>query len=281
MISQLKVPTSPSDMTPELTGSAGQCTPADMIAFLTSLPSVSRPVISKWFRQNPAIETKQDSSPVTIADQSVECDLRAAIAARFPDDMIMGEEFASTGNQDSAYRWIIDPIDGTKSFIAGAPLFGTLVSLVKDGIPIIGIIDMPVLNERWVGCLDRPTLFNGKNVQVRSCTDIREAWLYATSPHMFQGDDFNAFERVREQVNCTLYGTDCYAYGLLANGTCDLVIEADMGIYDFCALVPIIIGAGGFMVDWQGEPLGLQSDGRVIAAGGQDLLETARNLLEK
>ena len=96
-------------MTPELTGSAAQCTPADMIAFLAGLPLVSRPVISKWFRQNPAIATKQDSSPVTIADQSVERDLRAAIAARFPDDMIMGEEFASTGNQDSAYRWIIHP----------------------------------------------------------------------------------------------------------------------------------------------------------------------------
>jgi len=132
-------------MTPKLTGSAGQCTPADMIVFLAGLPLVSRPVISKWFRQNPAIETKQDSSPVTIADQSVERGLRAAIAARFPDDMIMGEEFASTGNQDSAYRWIIDPIDGTKAFISGKPVFGTLVGLLHHNLPVAGLVDMPVL----------------------------------------------------------------------------------------------------------------------------------------
>ena len=138
-------------MTPELTGSAGQCTPADMIAFLAGLPLVSRPVISKWFRQNPAIETKQDSSPVTIADQSVERDLRAAIAARFPDDMIMGEEFASTGNQDSAYRWIIDPIDGTKAFISGKPAFGTLVGLLHHNLPVAGLVDMPVFAECYIG----------------------------------------------------------------------------------------------------------------------------------
>ena len=237
-------------------------------------------ITTSYFRKQPKTFIKEDLTPVTKADREAEHAMRALIEKNFPNHGIIGEEFKDR-NVDAKYIWTLDPIDGTKSFVAGAPLFGTLVSLLKDGFPIIGIIDMPVLNERWVGCHDRPTLFNGKKVQVRPCSDIKEAWLYATSPHMFPGDDFRAFERVRKQVYCTLYGTDCYAYGLLANGTCDLVIEASMGIYDFCALVPIIIGAGGFMVDWQGEPLSIESDGRVIAAGEHALLETALNILNK
>ena len=237
-------------------------------------------ITMSYFRKHPKAITKEDQTPVTIADREAEQAMRAMIEKTFPDHGILGEEFKDK-NVDAKYVWALDPIDGTKSFITGMPLFGTLVSLLEDGFPIIGIIDMPALNERWVGCKGRSTLFNGKSVQVRPCEDIREAWLYATSPHMFLGDDFVAFERVRKQTHCTLYGTDCYAYGLLANGSCDLVIEASMGIYDFCALVPIITGAGGYMVDWQGEPLCLKSDGRVIAAGGQAIVKTVCNLLDK
>ena len=237
-------------------------------------------ITMSYFRKHLKAITKEDQTPVTVADREAEQAMRALIEETFPDHGILGEEFKDK-NVDAKYVWALDPIDGTKSFITGAPLFGTLVSLLKDGFTIIGIIDMPALNERWVGCEGRPTLYNGKSVQVRQCKEIREAWLYATSPHMFLSDDFAAFERVREKTYCTLYGTDCYAYGLLANGSCDLVIEASMGIYDFCALVPIVIGAGGYMVDWKGEPLGLKSDGRVIAAGEQALVKTVRNLLDK
>jgi inositol-phosphate phosphatase/L-galactose 1-phosphate phosphatase/histidinol-phosphatase len=233
-----------------------------------------------YFRKHLKATAKEDLTPVTIADREAEQAMRALIEETYPDHGILGEEFEDK-NIDAKYVWALDPIDGTKSFITGSPLFGTLVSLLKDGYPIIGIINMPALKERWVGCEGKLTSFNGKSVRVRPCKDISEAWLYATSPHMFLGDDFTAFERVRKQVYCTLYGTDCYAYGLLANGTCDLIVEASMGIYDFCALVPIINGAGGYMVDWHGKPLGLKSDGRVIAAGGLALVETVRSLLDR
>jgi len=237
-------------------------------------------IIMSYFREPLQAITKEDLTPVTIADREAEQAMRTLIEETFPNHGILGEEFENN-NIDAQYVWALDPIDGTKSFITGTPLFGTLVSLLKDGLPVIGIINMPALNERWVGCEGSPTLFNGKSVQARPCSGIGDAWLYATSPHMFLGDDFTAFERVRKQAHSTLYGTDCYAYGLLANGGCDLVIESSMGIYDFCALVPIINGAGGYMVDWQGKRLGLQSDGRVVAASERALAKKVCDLLDR
>ena len=244
------------------------------------LADTARTIVMSYFRKPLQTIDKEDLTPITIADRETEQAMRALIEETFPDHGILGEEFENK-NIDAHYVWALDPIDGTKSFITGTPLFGTLVSLLKDGLPVIGIIDMPALNERWIGCEGSPTLFNGESVRVRPCSGIGDAWLYATSPHMFPGEDFTAFERVRKQAHCTLYGTDCYAYGLLANGGCDLVVEATMGIYDFCALVPVVTGAGGYMADWQGKPLGLQSDGRVIAAGDRALAETVRNLLDR
>ncbi len=250
------------------------------IELAKKLADTASAITLPYFRQNPEAFTKKDLTPVTIADREAEKAMRTLIEKTFPKHGIIGEEFEDK-NINAKYVWALDPIDGTRSFVAGMPLFGTLVSLLKDGYPIIGIIDMPALNERWVGCEGKTTLFNDRSVQVRSCKNIGEAWLYATSPQMFIEDDFKAFERVRKKTYCTLYGIDCYAYGLLANGTCDLVVEANMGIYDFCALVPIIIGAGGCMVDWQGKPLSMQSDGRVIAACGQALAEEVRILMNR
>lgn len=248
------------------------------IEFAKRLADTASIITLSYFRKHPKAFTKKDLTPVTIADREAEKAMRALIKKTFPDHGILGEEFKNENNR-AKYVWTLDPIDGTKSFINGMPLFGTLVSLLKDGSPIIGIIDMPALNERWVGCEGQPTLFNGKSVQVRSCVNIDEAWLYSTSPHMFSENDFQAFEKVRKKTFCTLYGIDCYAYGLLANGNCDLVIEANMGVYDFCALAPIVIGAGGYISDWQGKPLGIQSDGRVIAANDQALADKVCILL--
>jgi inositol-phosphate phosphatase/L-galactose 1-phosphate phosphatase/histidinol-phosphatase len=243
------------------------------------LADTARTIVMSYFREPLQAIAKEDLTPVTIADRETEQAMRALIEETFPGHGILGEEFEDK-NIDAQYVWALDPIDGTKSFIAGNPLFGTLIALLKDGLPVLGIIDMPALNERWVGCHGRPTSFNGQDVNVRACPDIAEAWLYATSPHMFPGDDFTAFETVRKQAHGVLYGIDCYAYGLLANGTCDLVVEATMGIYDICALVPVVTGAGGSMTDWQGKPLGLQSDGRVIAAGDEALAKSVRGLLD-
>jgi len=242
------------------------------------LADCARASVLSYFRKPLEIDTKKDESPVTIADRETEKAMRALIEDTFPDHGILGEEFGAV-RTDAEYVWTLDPIDGTKSFITGSPLFGTLIALLKEGKPVIGIIDMPALTERWIGCTGHPTTFNGQNVRVRPCANINDAWLYATSPHMFKEGDFQAFEEVRKQSHCTLYGTDCYAYGLLANGACDLVIEATMGVYDFCALVPVVTGAGGTMTDWLGRPLGLASDGRVIAAGDKAIAEAAMALL--
>lgn len=243
------------------------------------LADTTGPLILSHFRQQISFDAKADTTPVTIADRCAEKKMRDLIAAQFPNHGVIGEEFGPT-NPDAEFVWVLDPIDGTKSFITGSPLFGTLIALLKDGKPVIGLIEMPALKERWVGCEGQPTTFNGTPVRTRSCEDISTAWLYSTSPQMFKGDDFPAFERVRKQTWCTLYGADCYSYGLLANGSCDLIVEAQMGPHDFCALIPVITGAGGVVCDWQGNPLGLHSDGRVLAAGDATLAEAARKLLE-
>lgn len=239
----------------------------------------ARTSVLSYFRKPLNIDTKSDESPVTIADRETEALMRAMIKDTFPDHGILGEEFGSE-RTDAQYVWALDPIDGTKSFITGSPLFGTLIALLKDGRPIIGIIDIPALDERWMAGPDQPTTFNGQPVHVRPCASLADAWLYATSPQMFPGDDFLTFEKVRQQASSTLYGIDCYAYGLLANGWCDLIVEATMGIYDYCALVPVITGAGGHMTDWQGRPLGLHSDGRIVAGGDTATHQAAIALLE-
>jgi histidinol phosphatase-like enzyme (inositol monophosphatase family) len=234
------------------------------------MAAAARGVILPHFRAPMDVETKADATPVTIADRETEAALRKMIAGKFPDHGIVGEE-EGADRADASYVWVLDPIDGTRRFITGNPLFGTLIALLRDGRPILGVIDMPVLGERWIGAAGRPSLFSdrrgSREARVRDCAALGDAKLYATSPHMFLGDDFPAFERVRQASGTVLYGGECYAYGLLASGFVDLVIEADMGIYDYLAHVPIIAGAGGIMSDWQGAPLGLASGGQVIAAG--------------
>lgn len=283
MISKLKVPTSPSDITPELTGSAGQCPPADMIAFLAGLPLVSRPVISKWFRQNLAIETKQDSSPVTIADQSVERDLRAAIAARFPGDMIMGEEFASTGNQDSAYRWIIDPIDGTKAFISGKPAFGTLVGLLHHNLPVAGLVDMPVFAESYIGLNGfsgaHHAELNGAAITPSGQSVLGAARLATTSPRALSAERLVDFDRLADQVAVTNYGGDCHNYALLAAGHIDLVMEDSLAAHDMMAVVALMLAAGATVSDLDGQPIKLDQSTSILAAATPQLHQAALALI--
>ncbi len=223
-----------------------------------------------YFRQAIEIERKDDESPVTIADREAETAMRALIAESFPDHGVVGEEHGSE-RADAEYVWVLDPIDGTKRFISGHVQFGTLIALLHEGAPLLGAIDMPAMGERWIGAAGRPTTHRDRNgtreARVRSCAALAEATLFSTTPHMFPGADFDAFERVRKGVRQPMYGGECYAYGLLASGFVDLVIEATMGSYDFLPLVAVVEGAGGTITDWAGRPLGLESDGRVLAAG--------------
>ncbi len=240
--------------------------PAAFVDLAERMADAVRPVVMGYFRSGLAIDSKADASPVTAADREAEAVLRRMIEDAYPDHGIYGEEHGAV-RLDSPYVWVLDPIDGTKSFVTGRPTFGTLIALLRDGEPAVGIIEMPALGERWVGVQGRPTTFNGKPVRARACPDLADAWLYATTPEMFVGPDADAFERLRRRSRAAIYGADCYAYGLLANGTVDLVCEASMQPYDYCAVVPVIAGAGGVVTDWRGKPVGLETDGRVLAAG--------------
>jgi len=242
------------------------------------LAEAVRPIVMGYFRSGVTIDDKADTTPVTVADREAETAMRRLIADACPDHGILGEEYGAD-RVDATCVWVLDPIDGTKSFVTGKPLFGTLIALLREGTPIVGVIDMPALGERWIGVDGRPTTFNGRPARVRPCPDLDRAWLYASSPHMFPGADAEAFERLRLRCRAAIYGADCYAYGLLASGTVDLVCEATTKPHDYCALVPVVTGAGGMISDWRGRPLGLESDGRVLAAGDEGAHATAREVL--
>jgi inositol-phosphate phosphatase / L-galactose 1-phosphate phosphatase / histidinol-phosphatase len=237
------------------------------LAVALSLADAAGEVIRPYFRQPLlAVDDKPDLTPVTAADRAAEAAMRCLIEARLPQHGIIGEELGRV-REEAELVWTLDPIDGTKSFISGVPLFGTLIALTRAGRPILGIIDQPISRERWVGLVGRPTTLNGKAVHCRACPDLAAATLFATSPGMFQGEEAAAFARVSEAAKLTRFGADCYAYGLLAAGFIDLVIEADLKPYDFCPMVPIVEGAGGVATDWRGANLDLTSKGRILVAG--------------
>jgi inositol-phosphate phosphatase/L-galactose 1-phosphate phosphatase/histidinol-phosphatase len=248
------------------------------LALAGGLADVAGAAIRPHFRRKLAVDDKPDLSPVTIADRTAESAMRRLIAARFPDHGIIGEEFGRE-REDAEFVWVLDPIDGTKSFISGVPLFGTLIALARRGRPILGIIDQPVLGERWIGAAGRPTTFNGAPIRCRPCPALSAATLFATSPDMFQGGDRAAFDRVSAAVKLVRYGADCYAYALLAHGFVDLVIESGLKPYDFSAILPVVEGAGGVASDWRGAPLTIASDGRVVMAADARAHEAALALL--
>ncbi len=232
-------------------------------------------VIRAHYRSGVAIDLKRDASPVTAADRAAEAAMRALLDRHRPDDGVIGEEYGED-RPDAARVWVLDPIDGTRSFIAGRPTFGTLVALLDDGIPVVGVLDQCIVGDRWLGVAGQPTLLGGTPARTRQRQALEGAHLATSSPHYFYtAADFAAFERVRAAAFDTLYGGDCTNYGLVASGHLDIVVEAGLKLYDWAALVPIVEGAGGVMRDWAGEPLRRSSDGRVVAAGTAALLAEA------
>ncbi|MGI9505402.1 MAG: histidinol-phosphatase, partial [Geminicoccaceae bacterium] len=229
--------------------------PARLLTFAEQLADVAGAVITPYFRSKIAIDQKADDSPVTIADREAEEAMRAHIEKTYPDHGIEGEEFGAV-RLDADYVWHLDPIDGTKSFITGRPLFGTLVSVAYRGKPLVGVIDHCMMKERWTGGVGLPSLWNAEDIAVRPCASLSEAVLYVTSPMMFkQPGEREAFARVEDAVALPMYGGDCYAYGQLSMGLADLIVEADLDTHDYLALIPIIEGAGGIVTDWEGRPL--------------------------
>ena len=249
-----------------------------LLTLALHLADAAGAVIRPYFRKPLAISDKPDLTPVTVADRAAEKTMRALIEARFPKHGILGEEFGRV-REDAEFVWTLDPIDGTKSFISGVPLFGTLIALALDGRSILGVIDQPISRERWVGASGRQTTLNGAAIRCRPCPVLAAATLFTTTPDMFKGEDAACFARVSAAVKLTRFGADCYAYGLVATGFVDLVLEASLKPYDFCAMVPIVEGAGGVATDWRGRSLHLASDGRILVAGDRRLHGAALALL--
>jgi inositol-phosphate phosphatase/L-galactose 1-phosphate phosphatase/histidinol-phosphatase len=255
--------------------------PIELDAFLglaLRLADAAGSVIRPYFRKPLTIDDKPDLTPVTAADRAAEATMRSLIDREFPGHGIIGEELGRS-REEAEFVWILDPIDGTKSFISGVPLFGTLIALTRGKRPILGVIDQPISRERWVGVVGRPTTLNGTEIRCRPCPALAAATLFATTPDMFKGTDAAAFTRVSAAVKLTRFGADCYAYGLVATGFIDLVLEASLKPYDFCAMVPIVEGAGGVATDWRGASLDLASDGRILVAGDRRAHQAALALL--
>lgn len=236
------------------------------LALAAALADAAGAAIRPYWRTEQGLEMKGDASPVTLADRAAEAAMRSLIEKAFPDDAIIGEEYG-VREGTSGRAWVLDPIDGTRAFISGRPIFGTLIALVVDGWPMLGVIDQPIIGERWVGTTGKPTLFNGKPATTRRCKDLGEALLATTSPALFQDDQLHAFEHLDAKVRSTVLGGDCYNYGCVASGWLDVVVEAELKLHDFAALVPIVEGAGGQMCDWAGDPLTADSVGEVVAVG--------------
>ena len=243
------------------------------LALAGQLADTARAIAVRHFRQPIAVEHKGDGTPVTIADRDIETRMRAMIRAAFPEHAIRGEEFAAEGSGE--FTWVLDPIDGTKSFVTGFPLFGALIALLRDGKPVLGVLEIPALAERWVGCEGRPTLGNGLPVSTSTRHTLAEAAIYTTTPETFSSAERARFEALAGRTGLRRYGGDCYLYGMLAGGHCELVVEVQLKPHDFMAVVPVVEGAGGRITDWQGNPLTVNSDGRVVAAANEVLWRQA------
>ncbi len=256
--------------------------PTIFTAFAHELANEARQISRRYYRSTAlSSEAKADSSPVTRADKEIEQRLREMIIARFPEHGIIGEEHGNKAPAEGCpYSWSIDPIDGTKSFMIGRPIFVTMVALLEHDVPVLGLMDQPITEERWLGVQGENSTHNGaeitSNAQVAA---LQEAVLCTTGPDLFLDAELPAFAALRDACKHTVYGGDGYSYGLLAQGGVDVILEADLKPYDFCALAPIITQAGGVITDWDGVSLTRHSDGRVLACGNKVLHDQALKLV--
>jgi myo-inositol-1(or 4)-monophosphatase len=259
-------------------------TAIDFAAFVDKLATVSGETILPFFRTALTVEIKRRADgafdPVTAADRSAEAAMRTLIRKSFPEHGIIGEEYGSE-QPDAEYVWVLDPIDGTKAFISGMPLWGTLIGLTRFGEPVFGMMHQPFTGERFAGdggAAHYRGPAGNRDLHVRPCASLSEAFIYTTSPLLMNSADREAFRRVEKTARLSRYGGDCYAYCMLASGHADLVIETELKPYDIIPLIPIITGAGGIVTTWEGGPAA--DGGRVIASGDARIHKAAMELLK-
>ena len=253
----------------------------DFTAFIGRLATSSGETILPFFRTSLSIDNKStsDFDPVTEADRAAEAVMRRLIKANFPQHGIVGEEFGNE-REDAEYVWVLDPIDGTRAFICGMPIWGTLIGLTRHGRPVYGMMSQPFSRERFSGDgnVARYEGPGGRRVlRVRSCAGLSEAVLSTTHPGVMGPDERQRYERLERRAKLSRYGGDCYAYAMLAAGHIDLVVEAGLKPYDIVALIPIVEGAGGIVTSWSGSDAA--GGGTVIAAGDKRVHEEALAIL--
>ncbi|MEJ2623517.1 MAG: histidinol-phosphatase [Pseudolabrys sp.] len=254
----------------------------DFASFVDELASVSGHTILPFFRTALAVENKKAGGfdPVTAADRAAEQAMRALISRTFPDHGILGEEYGAE-RTDAEYVWVLDPIDGTKSFISGMPAWGTLIGLMRFGEPVFGIMHQPFIGERFTGD-GGAARYRGpagdRDLRVRACKSLSDALLYTTSPLLMNEADRATFRTVENAAKLSRYGGDCYAYCMLAAGQIDLIIETEINPYDIVALIPIVTGAGGIITTWENEPA--QAGGRIVVAGDERVHRQALEMLQ-
>ena len=253
--------------------------------FANFLADISSEIARKYFRLPNGEVEKEDNSPVTKADQEIEEIIRKEIIRNFPSHGIIGEEFG-IHNKNADYKWILDPIDGTSSFIVGRPIFGTLIALAYKNKPILGIMNQPITSERWLGISNQGSWFNNKEIKTRNCTKISDAVFCSSSPFYFKNDDELKLKNLCSQtkyqkIGGAIYGGDCYSYASLASGFVDIVIDPGLKVYDYAALVPIIEMAGGIITNWEGNNLELKSNVKVVACANIELHQKVLEILNQ
>jgi len=257
-------------------------TAVEFTSFVDQLATASGDTILPFFRTTLAVENKKAGGfdPVTAADRAAENAMRALIRQNFPAHGIIGEEYGSE-RADSEYVWVLDPIDGTKSFISGMVAWGTLIGLMRMGEPVFGMMHQPFTRERFSGD-GGAARYRGpagnRDLRVRACESIDDALMFTTSPLLMNAPDRGAFKRVEDRVKLSRYGGDCYAYCMLAAGQIDLVIETELKPYDIVAVIPIVTGAGGIVTNWENGPA--QAGGRVVVAADKRVHAAALELLQ-
>lgn len=249
-----------------------------LLSFSETLADASRAMLRAAAADAPRIDLKADASFVTETDRAVEARLREMIRARFRDHGIMGEEYGSE-RLDAEFVWVLDPIDGTAAWVAGIPVYGTLISVARGGRPLVGVIDLPATAERLTGIAGSGAWHNGTAIRCRTGVALADAYMTSSNPRFVPEADRAPFARLDQAVQFTQYGGSCYAYACLARGRTDLAVDAGFDAYDLFAPTAIIDGAGGIVTDWAGQPLDLGWQGRVVAAGDAALHAQALRLL--
>jgi len=251
----------------------------EFLEFSEKLANLSRNILLKAAQEPHKVEIKSDNSFVTETDKKVEQQLRELIQKTYPNHGILGEEFKSFG-LDADFVWVLDPIDGTAAFLAGIPVYGTLIGLAYKGRPFIGVIDHPATKDRWKGVSNRITYHNNQTVKVRSCKLLSSAFVTCSNSDFMNDKELIKFERIKQKTQYVQYGGSCFSYGVLASGKTDIAIDSGLDAFDIFAPAAVILGAGGFISDWEGKEITFNVDNGVIAAGDRARMDDILKLLQ-